>query len=62
MSSEWTPLKFQLRSDFNSLAEKTQKQLIRKSLIAVDNVLENIAPGQSEQENVLQKCQIMILK
>ena len=31
------------------ITEKPQKQLIRKSLIAVENVLENIAPGQVHQ-------------
>ena len=49
ISSEWTPIKYQLRTDFNSLAKKTQKQLVRKSLIAVDNELNNIAPGQVDQ-------------
>ena len=49
ISSDWTPIIYQLRTNFNSLAEKTQKKLIRKSLFAVDNVLENIAPGQVKQ-------------
>ena len=47
--SYWTPIKYQLHTNFNSLVEKTQKKLIRKSLIAIDNVLENIAPGQNNQ-------------
>ena len=49
ISSDWTAIKYQLRTNFNSLAEKTKKKLIQRSLIAVDNVLENIAPGQVSQ-------------
>jgi hypothetical protein len=49
ISSEWTPIKYQLCTNFDSLTEKRQKKLIRKTLIAVDNVLEKIAPGQVNQ-------------
>jgi hypothetical protein len=47
-SSYWSPIKYQLRTNLNDVSDKTKKRIIRKSLLAVDNVLENIAPGQSQ--------------
>ena len=49
ISSEWTPLKYQLKKDFDDLNDKSQKKLVRKSLEAINSIFENIAPGQAEK-------------
>ena len=47
-STYWSPIKYQLRTNLNDVLERTKKRIIKKSLQAVDNVLDNIAPGQSQ--------------
>ena len=47
-SNYWSPIKYQLRTNLNDVSERTKKRIIRKSLQAVDTVLDNIAPGQSQ--------------
>ena len=47
-SNYWSPIKYQLRTKLNDVSERTKKRIIRKSLQAVDTVLDNIAPGQSQ--------------
>ena len=44
----WSPIKFQLRTNLSDVSTKTHQKIIRKSLLAVDNILDNIAPGQSK--------------
>ena len=47
-STYWSPIKYQLRTNLNDVLERTKKRIVKKSLQAVDNVLDNIAPGQSQ--------------
>ena len=42
-----SPVKYLLRTNLN-VSERTKKRIIWKSLQAVDNVLDNIALGQSQ--------------
>ena len=47
ISADWTPLKYQLRSDLYSISKKSRQRVIKKAMKAIDTVLEKIAPGQS---------------
>ena len=47
-SNYWSPIKCQLRTNLNDVSERTKKRITRKSLEAVDNVPDNVAPGQSQ--------------
>uniref|UniRef100_A0A7M5XKE1 Uncharacterized protein n=1 Tax=Clytia hemisphaerica TaxID=252671 RepID=A0A7M5XKE1_9CNID len=49
MKGDWTPVKYQLHTDFDSIDPRSQQRVMRTSIMAVDTVLENIAPGQSER-------------
>lgn len=44
----YSSIKYQLRPNLNDISERTKRRIIRKSLQAVDNVLDNIALGQSQ--------------
>ena len=44
----YSSIKYQLRPNLNNISERTKRRIIRKSLQAVDNVLDNIAPRQIE--------------
>ena len=44
----YSSIKYQLRPNLNDISERTKRRIIRKSLQAVDNVLDNIAPRQIE--------------
>ena len=47
-SNYWSTIKYQLRTNLNDASERTKKRIIRKSLQAVDTVLDNIAPAQNQ--------------
>ena len=49
VTSNWTPLKYCLGSDFDLCNKKTKQRIVKKAMMATDNVLENIAPGQVEK-------------
>ena len=44
----YSSIKYQLRPNLNDISERTKRRIIRKSLQAVDNVLDYIAPRQIE--------------
>ena len=44
----YSSIKYQLRPNLNDISERTKRRIIRKSLQAVDNVLDNFAPRQIE--------------
>ena len=48
LDQNWTPLKCQLGSNFDSCDIKTKQRLVKKAMQAIDNVLYSIAPGQVE--------------
>lgn len=52
ISSNWTPLKYRLRSNFDFCIRKTKQIVVKKAMKATDNVLENRAPGQAENLKV----------
>ena len=52
ITNSWSPIKYQARTNFHTLNKKTQEKMIRKGKVAVDAVLEKIAPGQG---NVLKQ-------
>ena len=47
LSEDWTPLKYQLSSDLNTINKKSKQHIVNKAMKATDTVLEKIAPGQS---------------
>ena len=47
LSQDWTPLKYQLDSDLNTINKKSKQCIVNKAMKAIDTVLEKIAPGQS---------------
>ena len=47
ISAGWTPVKYQLGSDLNSISKKLRQHVVKKAVKAIDTVLEKIAPGQS---------------
>ena len=49
ISSNWTPLKYRLGSNFDFCNKKTKQRTVKKAMKAIDNTLENIAPGQVEK-------------
>ena len=67
-SNYWSPIKYQLRTKLNDVSERTKKRIIRKSLQAVDTVLDNIVPGQSQfimatlQNKITKMMLLMILE
>jgi len=46
INENWSPLKFQLRQDIESVDERTKRKVCRKTRMAVDEVIARIAPGQ----------------
>ena len=52
ISSNWTPLKYRLGSNFDFCNKKTKQRIVKKAMKAIDNFLENIAPGQVEKLKV----------
>ena len=54
VSSDWTPLKYQLRSNISSIMNRSRQQIVDKTKKAIDSVLEKIAPGQSS--SLLEEC------
>ena len=48
LDQNWTPLKYQLGSNFDSCDIKTKQRLVKKAMQAIDNVLYSIALGQVE--------------
>ena len=54
ISADWTPLKYQLGSDLNSISKKSRQRVIQKPIKAIDTVLEDIAPGQLS--SLKEKC------
>ena len=49
LDRNWTSLKYQLRSQFDSYDPKTKQRIVRKAMQAIDNVLYTIAPGQIDE-------------
>ena len=47
ISADWTPLKYQLGSDLNSISKKSRQHVVKKAIKAIDTILEKIAQGQS---------------
>ena len=47
ISADWTPLKYQLGSDLNSISKKLRQHVVKKAIKAIDTILEKIAQGQS---------------
>ena len=47
LSEDWTPLKYQLGSDLNTINKKSKQCIVNKAMKAIDTVLEKVAPGQS---------------
>ena len=47
ISADWTPLKYQLGSDLNSISKKSRQHVVKKAMKAIDTVLKKIAQGQS---------------
>ena len=47
LSEDWTPLKYQLGRDMNTINKKSKQSIVNKAMKAIDIVLEKIAPGQS---------------
>ena len=45
LDQNWTPLKYQLGSNFDSCDIKAKQRLVKKAM-QIDNVLYSIAPGQ----------------
>ena len=54
ISADWTPLKYQLGSDLNSISKKSRQRVIQKPIKAINTVLEDIAPGQLS--SLKEKC------
>ena len=52
ISSNWTPLKYCLWSDFDFCNKKTKQRIVKKAIKAIDSILKNIAPGQVEKLKV----------
>ena len=42
ISADWTPLKYQLGSDFNSISKKSRQFVVKKAMKAIDTVLERL--------------------
>ena len=47
ISTDWTPLKYQLGIDLNSISKKSRQHVVKKAMKAIDTVLEKIAQGQT---------------
>ena len=54
ISSKWRPLKYCLESNFDFWNKKAKQRIVKKAMKVIDNVLENVAPGQVEKLKV--KC------
>ena len=46
INPKWSPIKYQLRTDLNTVSVKTKEKLVRRSTQAVKSILKIIAPGQ----------------
>lgn len=56
LDKTWSPIKFQLNSNIDTVSKKLKQKIINKATKAIDLVLEPLAPGQSNQlKNVLFK-------
>ena len=45
LSEDWTPLKYQLGSDLNTINKKSKQYMVNKAMKAIDTILEKVAPG-----------------
>ena len=52
ISSKWRPLKCCLESNFDFSNKKTKQRIVKKAMKVIDNVLENVAPGQVKKLKV----------
>ena len=52
ISSKWRPLKCCLESNFDFWNKKTKQRIVKKAMKVIDNVLENVAPGQVKKLKV----------
>ena len=46
-SEDWTPLKYQLGGDLNTIDKKSKQHIANNAMNAIDTVVEKIASGQS---------------
>ena len=62
INPKWSPIKYQLRTDLNTVSVKTKVKLVRRSNRAVKSILKIIASGQSEtlREACLEKTELVM--